>query len=335
MKVQKINEDYHLRPDSVVLDKLPMGVYSLVNLDEPILRKVEAVDMPTKIYGDLTENSKRVCETFNAISSNLGVLLSGDKGGGKTLMTSHIAQYLKIPMILITGGIEPSKVASTLNLIDQEILVSFDEFDKFYPEHSKQDEFLSLFDGLVKSKKLYVLTSNTSNISTYLINRLGRVRYHFTSEALKDSIIEEVIGDTLENKDKKVKLMDVLDILGTISFDNLIKFIEEVNLYNNETPTALARNMNFFPEDAKYDYVLIYKGKRGVGSIYEHPLRSKVLKFWFKPDSNDSDKYQNYEIAEFNIEKCTVFRINGEINIEGEGNEITLRKSGDYKFQFK
>jgi len=140
----------------------------------------------SKIYGIHTEKVKKVLKTFTSFERNLGVILSGDKGIGKSLFAKLVcieAIGKGYPVIVVDRYIPG--IDSYLNSIEQEVVVLFDEFDKTFCNNdnngiSPQTLMLSLFDGISVGKKLFLITCNEiRKLNDYLINRPGRFHYHF------------------------------------------------------------------------------------------------------------------------------------------------------------
>ena len=74
-------------------NKLPAGIYTLdfsMKLGL-FLTTTPDFQVPTKVYGNTTRNSERIWKTFQARGKSTGVLLSGEKGSGKTLLAKDVA----------------------------------------------------------------------------------------------------------------------------------------------------------------------------------------------------------------------------------------------------
>ena len=128
------------------LTKLPKGNW-LVKFDPErlcfYLERTKDFVLPDKIYGDTKKLSKRYLNTFKQRSTNLGVLLSGLKGTGKSLTARYTAIESELPVIIVSepfGGVEFNQF---LTQIGQECVIFFDEFEKevdeiFYPKRTKE-----------------------------------------------------------------------------------------------------------------------------------------------------------------------------------------------------
>lgn len=159
----------------------PMGGYSL-QVTEPLAPGDETV------YGSHTRRVERIAAGYQAMDRSLGVILSGDKGMGKSLMIRMLAARMRAAGLATVLVQEASPgLAAFLDELG-EVLVVFDEFEKIFTadadaDTDHQNQFLSLFDGLSTTKRLYALSVNElPKVSSYLLNRPGRFHYHMRFE---------------------------------------------------------------------------------------------------------------------------------------------------------
>lgn len=192
-----------------------------------------------KIYGVHINKVNKVLNSFKCFNRSLGVILSGDKGIGKSLFAKILsieAMKKDIPLVVVDRFIPG--IASYIESIDQEIMVLFDEFDKTFGEvrasdgeASPQTELLSLFDGVSGGKKLFVITCNELHkLNEYLINRPGRFHYHFRFDYPTPTEVREYLQDKLHKT-----------YYGEI--DAVIAFSRKVNL-NYDCLRAVAFELN-------------------------------------------------------------------------------------------
>ena len=162
-----------------------------------------------KIYGNHEVKVNKVLNSFKYSDRNLGVILSGQKGIGKSLFArilSHHAIENGYP-VLLANTYMPG-IADFISSIEQEVVIIFDEFEKNFSNNSDdhagpspQEEMLSLFDGLDNGKKLFVITCNeVDRLSTYLLNRPGRFHYHFKITFPTEEEIVEYLTDKVKPK---------------------------------------------------------------------------------------------------------------------------------------
>lgn len=202
-----------------------------------------------KIYGNSKEKVDKVLKSFKIIDRNFGIILSGQKGIGKSLFAKILAEAaLKEGYpVLTVGGYIPG-INEFLSSIDQEIVVIFDEFEKnFVPgnkddNHDPQQDMLTLFDGLDGGKKLFVITCNrVGDLNEYLKNRPGRFHYHFT---LGNPTPEEVTE----------YMIDKLDQAYYDQIDKIIGFAKTVDItYDYLRAIAFELNQGYTFEEALQD----------------------------------------------------------------------------------
>lgn len=244
--------------DLVVLDNLPAQTYKVGcgQFTGFFLEKQHDLEIKEdKIYGVHEAKANKVLDRFGKSCKNLGVILSGDKGIGKSLFARLLSQKAiqnGIPVILVDNYIPG--IDDFLNSIKNEVLVLLDEFDKTFAktrDEDPQSKMLSLFDGTSAGKKLFVITCNNyRDLNEYLINRPGRFHFHFRFEYptadevkdyLKDKLDEEYYSEInkVASFSRKVKLN--YDCLSAIalelnegeSFEEAIKDLNIVNVSEN------------------------------------------------------------------------------------------------------
>ena len=232
-------------------DQLPPKTYRVdYDPDTRTFSLLEAHDFEipeTKIYGQHLDKVKKVLNAMDKMNRNLGVILSGDKGIGKSLFSKCLglkARKKGIPVILVNEYNEG--IANFLEEIEQTVMILFDEYDKTFDEkkHNCQAEMLSLFDGVSAGKKLFVITCNEiQSLSQYLINRPGRFHYHFrflypTADEIRDYMedkLDKQYYDEIENVIAfSVRMNLNYDCLRSIAFElnNGLKFQEAINDLN-------------------------------------------------------------------------------------------------------
>lgn len=188
-------------------EKLPAQAY-LVCFDKmsgPFLKKYDEISINEKVYGVHTEKVDKVLNSFKAFNRNLGVILSGDKGIGKSLFSKLLSKKAieqGYPLLIVNSWFPG--IAEYINEIQQEVICLFDEFDKTFAgngDNSPQTEMLTLFDGIAQGKKLFCVTCNDlRNLNNYLVNRPGRFHYHFRFEYPAPAEIREYLHDKLKEE---------------------------------------------------------------------------------------------------------------------------------------
>lgn len=232
-------------------DQLPPKTYRVdYDPDTRTFSLLEAHDFEipeTKIYGQHLDKVKKVLNSMDKMNRNLGVILSGDKGIGKSLFSKCLglkARKKGIPVILVNEYNEG--IANFLEEIEQTVMILFDEYDKTFNDkkYNCQAEMLSLFDGVSAGKKLFVITCNEiQSLSQYLINRPGRFHYHFrflypTADEIRDYMedkLDKQYYDEIENVIAfSVRMNLNYGCLRSIAFElnNGLKFQQAINDLN-------------------------------------------------------------------------------------------------------
>lgn len=194
--------------DLVVLDSLPVQTYKVGfgQFTGFFLEKQCDLEVKEeKIYGVHEQKADKVLDRFNKSRKNLGVILSGEKGIGKSLFArilSNMAINNSIPVVIVDRYI--SGIEDFINEIKNEVLILFDEFDKTFSssrDNDPQAKMLSLFDGTSSGKKLFVITCNNYHaLNEYLINRPGRFHFHFRFDYPTAEEVKNYLKDKLDKK---------------------------------------------------------------------------------------------------------------------------------------
>ena len=266
MKAIQTGTIYRVYDDSMQThNQLPAQAY-LACFDSqsgPFLKKYSDLKISEKVYGVHSEKVDKVLNSFKIFNRNLGVILSGDKGIGKSLFSKLLsikAIECGYPLIIVNSYFPG--VGEYLAEIDQEVVVLFDEFDKTFElseqsrrdsdgeKRSPQTEMLTLFDGVAQGKKLFVVTCNDVNaLSKFIVNRPGRFHYHFRFEYPTSTEIEEYLMDSLYTDKAKEQIKNVIafsqktklnyDCLRSIAFElnlglTFKEAIQDLNILNLE-----------------------------------------------------------------------------------------------------
>lgn len=268
MKAINIGTTYDIYRDNVkTYDKLPAKNY-IVRFNKMsgfYLEEYSDIEIKEKIYGVHEAKVDKVLKSFCKFEKNLGVILSGDKGIGKSLFAKRLAIKAVssgIPVIIVDKFIPG--IASYIEEIDQEVMVLFDEFDKTFTgintsdnEADPQAGLLSLFDGISQGKKLFVITCNSINkLNDFLINRPGRFHYHFRFGYPTVEELKEYLEDKLEERyyceiDKVIDFSRKVDL----NYDCLRSIAFEIN--NGETFDKAITDLNIVRVSSpKYDVTL-------------------------------------------------------------------------------
>lgn len=261
--VQSGNTFFTARDRGNELPTLPGGVY-LVKFN-PIdgfhLVRQDEMQMPSKTYGHNDGRMEKIINTFMTRSGvNTGVLLSGNKGSGKTLLSKSVCATMAangIPVILLEDAFAGTDFNQFMNSITQRCVIFIDEFEKKYSKEEHQNMLLSLLDGTGVNNKLFLLTSNSDKVSEFLISRPSRLFYHWHYGKLAEDVLVGYCEDHLKDKKHVENMLTLLNVSSDMSFDVMQAIVEELNRYSDKDFVDLICDMNINLGDAlKARYVL-------------------------------------------------------------------------------
>jgi hypothetical protein len=319
-------------------EQLPAGNYTVAvdPMGNFYLESIDNFEIPKKMYGNTLRHTDRIINSFWERPQQTGVLLNGEKGSGKTLLAKNISVELAkqgVPTIVINRDWTGDGFFKLLQDIDQPCVVLFDEFEKVY-DRDKQEEILTLLDGVFGSKKLYVLTVNDKwRVDSHMRNRPGRIFYLLDFKGLDIEFIREYCEDNLNNKQYIDQICSLTSLFGEFNFDMLKALVEEMNRYN-ETPTEALEMLNAKPEydsGAKYEVKLIVGGKeiKTVTDIWKgNPLAISGVNIEYDPDPNDDDT----DWVELRFIPEHLINLNsqeGKFIFESKGAQLTLTRAKD------
>lgn len=309
--------------------KLPVGNYML-KFDPKSgyhLIAKENFTLPKKVYGDHSIINRWIKSWNNNSDKNMGIVLSGIKGSGKTITAQKFCKEIGLPVVMITDNYQgPEFVDFMSNPMLGECVVFIDEFEKIYERDSTQNELLSLMDGLHPTNLIFLLTVNEDRLSAYLVNRLNRIKYRKNYEDLDLSVINEVIDDVLINKEHKQSIFEFFDRVNLRTFDLLVNLIKEMNLFN-EDAISCGFHLNLKPESKFYEVVEVYGDKHynchnTNATPYDETLtivRSKVDYV-----SKDDDDYDQWEVY-LNLKECNIERQGTTLVISEPNKKLKFR----------
>lgn len=252
-------DSFMLTTPSNEVEKLENAVYLLDYSDKYgfyLTRKSKQFDFDYKLYGLETDLTNRVIKTYNCTEGNLGVLLNGVKGTGKTVTSKLIANKLNQPIILVTNNFDG--VNEYLNSIPQDITILIDEYEKIFGESTVM---LTIMDGALTSKhrRVFLLTTNKLYIDENLIERPGRIRYLKKFDYLSHEIVTEIVDDILKHKDLRTDCINFISNLETITVDIVKAVLNEVNIHG-ESPNVFSDVFNVKKLKGKYNVYIDIDG---------------------------------------------------------------------------
>lgn len=219
------------------IPEVPAGYYVIT--EHPMmglyLRRIDDFVLPEKLYGTAVPRAEKILNTFKERKDKTtGVFLEGNKGSGKSLLSKKVcvdAVAADMPVIVVDQPMAGPAFEDFLNSIKQPCVVFIDEFEKKYKDDDMQNALLSLLDGTGVGQKLYLLTSNSSDVSTYLLNRPSRIFYHYSYKKLEEGIMIGYCADHLQDAEKIKKVQTLWTMSSDMSFDILQSLVEELNRY--------------------------------------------------------------------------------------------------------
>lgn len=320
-------------------DRLPVGAYNVaVNpMTGYFFQKIEDFALPEKLYGDTTRNADRIFDTFLSRESGTGVILAGEKGSGKTMLSKKLAikgAEADMPTIVINEDFHGDAFNRFIQGVSQPCVVLFDEFEKIYNRES-QTKMLTMLDGTFSSKKLFVFTCNDKwRIDSYMRNRPGRIFYSIDFRGLDSGFVTEYCQDRLNNKDHIEGVCRIASMFAEFNFDMLKALVEEMNRYG-ETASEAMRLLNIRPESEEGVRFKVSVLRNGVqmGAPAEKVLGVNPLKL--------DESWGTYvRIAEESVEE-----LRGSFRVDSDGDihlttgialfESMNPESGDYIFKVR
>jgi SpoVK/Ycf46/Vps4 family AAA+-type ATPase len=226
-------------------DLLPKGIYTLEYgpFNTMYLSKSkEKFEFPYKIYGH-DGFPERVVKTFNEVTGNLGVMLCGLKGTGKTVQAEQIANISNLPVIVVSQQFDSGKdLIKFLSMVEQPVVVMIDEYEKIF---GSSDGLLSLMDGAMSGsqRRLFVLTANDLFVADALLDRPSRIHYLKRFKNLGVDIIKEVVDDMLQFPEHRESVVEYLKNLEILTIDIVKTVLQEVNRFN-ESPEVFKDYLN-------------------------------------------------------------------------------------------
>ena len=242
VNIVQSNNSFRCYGDAVkVHNALPPATYT-INFDPMTgfsLEKSSSIEVQEKAYGSNDSRVNKVFKQYESSGRSLGVMMTGPKGIGKSMLLRSIAQrgvelgYATVIVDRFYDGL-----VGFLDSLGEVILV-FDEFEKVFDEQ-EQSVLLPMFDGLSMQKRMCIVTVNeTNSLSQYLINRPGRFHYNFTFTYPSESEIREFLTDHAVDADN-INRVVAYSVFREINYDHLRAIANELVTFDVSFDDALA-----------------------------------------------------------------------------------------------
>ena len=215
----------------------------------------ESFTFDYKLYGLNQKFINYVLKTYENTTGNLGVLLDGIKGTGKTVTAKELCNHLQLPVILVQsmGSDTNDKLIKYLSSsIDFDCVFFFDEYEKEFKDSS---DVLSFMDGTYNSiyRKIFLLTTNELKIDENLLGRPSRIRYKKSFGNLSEDVVREILNDILENKDAIENVIELTHSMNIITIDLIKAIATEINIHGIESLPDIKETFNI--EFSRFSYL--------------------------------------------------------------------------------
>ncbi len=309
MNILENNGKYYFYNALKIVNKLEPKQY-LFNFDDfgnCWLEDIENFKLPEKIY-EVNQNLRQsIIKSFASYGKNLGVLLTGNKGQGKSLTAKLICRDMNLPTIVVNKQIPQSiNFVTFFNNIKQDFVLFVDEFEKLFKQkggeddkatsYHKQETFLSFMDGVLTNdhKTLFLLTTN-EQVNEFFINRPSRIKFLVEYDELPEELFNLITNDRLINKDYREDLEDNVSLIN-LNIDLLISIIEDINLFDKPF-SAFKDIYNYKFEQYRYEIYHIVDKVEKWNSMFTSARRFKAKdRYIANHDVNTLIKFNKDEI---------------------------------------
>lgn len=266
-------------PNFKITEKLTPGIYNLelTMFGWKLSKFADNFTFSYKLYNLESEFVDHVLKTYHNTTGNLGVLLNGTKGTGKTVTAKVLANQLNLPIIILKSmGDNNQSMIEYLSSLNCDCVFFMDEFEKNFSD--KDSTILQIMDGVYNSdnRKVFLLTTNEMHINENLVGRPSRIRYvkHFGNLSL--DTVKEYLDDALMCPEAREEILNYIDTLSISTIDILKTIVNEVNIHGMN---GLMKAKSYFNvQTNSYNYSC-YRGYVKLNSYGTNPQDYTLDKF--------------------------------------------------------
>jgi hypothetical protein len=256
---------YSLTSDSAVKvhPDLPVGLYEVQFNPMSgyyLMEKNDEKPLPERLYGTVEARARRILQSYNERRERglpTGVLLSGEKGSGKTLLARVLMQMSELPAIMVSRPYTDGAFFDILARAGRKVVL-FDEFEKVYSDKGAQAALLTMLDGSYDHNNLIIATLNEAYaVHDAMKNRPSRFYYHYRYTCIEREFVEEYCQDRLKVWSPEIlqQIHDCITQVFNFNFDMLQALVEEMNRFG-DTPAECMRHLNIVASESSYKYAL-------------------------------------------------------------------------------
>lgn len=207
----------------------------------------ERYTVKKKLYGPVKKILYRIDRLVKLkLFNNISIISTGKKGLGKTTTNNKVCNTLLdngIPVIEIKYiDISTSLIEFLSNF--RNVVIYIDEFGKYF-NNEFQDKTLTLLNKTSDYYNIFLLGENeTYRISSYLLDRMERIKYHLRHDRISGDDLKECCTDYKLSTDIYNNLKRINDKSSVISYDTLEVLAEEHKLFPELSFEELTSVMN-------------------------------------------------------------------------------------------
>ena len=311
---------------------LPKGIYEVkLSMAGFYLSKIaESFTFDYKLYGLNQKFIDYVLKTYENTTGNLGVLLDGIKGTGKTVVAKELCNRLQLPVILVQsmGSDTNDKLIKYLSTaIDFDCIFFFDEYEKEFKDSS---DVLSFMDGTYNSiyRKVFLLTTNELNVDPNLLGRPSRIRYKKSFGNLSEEVTREILNDILEDKTAIDKVIELTHSMNIITIDLIKAIATEINIHGAEALPDIKETFNI--EFSKFSYLYKVIQVRHYNVEFTPENIKNLLQTYRNYKELRKRDWEEYSDEEKKFSNTWSTRFSDDFGSTIEDKEFKYLKPGDY-----